>query len=353
MRPYQNNPTNSYRCANVGANTNTHNNYQARSASTEATPVPAQDYNHVLINLQDYMLHSKVLDNSTKHKLTSLSAEKMKKNEVGQIIVSRKTGTKQNEPKFSNYIPKEEAEEISNKVEESVPESVPVPVVQVVDNTFHPKEKDALFWCYYIIKNGYNAYAYPNTTSYINEKNEKFKCIQLLRDNKDLLKTKKIKNLKEDVEDDLANKDRIGMKTFIALCIVSKINIVYIHKRKCFEHMHNEEEPVHVVHSSNEYCGELNISKEQLHTYRTTLFKWESVDKPLKAVSSYKSEELLDLCIKLVFDNDSDTEYSTNVPYSGSATTPSVPLHPLNATNKQNLKKKTKKELYELLVQNL
>jgi hypothetical protein len=330
MRPYQNNPTNSYRRANVSTNTNTNtntnNNYPTQPSAS--APVPAQDYNHVLINLQDYMLHSKVLDNSTKHKFTSLSAEKMKKNEVGQIIVSRKTGTKQSESKFSDYIPKVEAEEISNKMEEPVP----VPVVQVVDNTFHPKEKDALFWCYYIIKNGYGAYVYPNTTSYINEKNEKFKCIQLLRDNKDLLKTKKIKNLKEDVEDDLANKDRIGMKTFIALCIVSKINIVYIHKRKCFEHMHNEEEPVHVVHSSNEYCGELNISKEQLNTYRTTLFKWESVDKPLKAVSSYKSDELLDLCIKLVFDNDS------------SAT---------NATNKQNLKKKTKKELYELLVQNL
>lgn len=301
MRPNQNRSTNNYRHTNTN-----NNNYPTQPAA----PVPAQDYNHVLINLQDYMLHSKVLDNSTKHKLTSLSAEKMKKNEVGQIIVS-------------------------NKVEESVPILVQVPVqalaLPIVDNTFHPKEKDALFWCYYIIKNGYNAYAYPNTTSYINEKNEKFKCIQLLRDNKDLLKTKKIKNLKEDVEDDLANKDRIGMKTFIALCIVSKINIVYIHKRKCFEHMHNDEEPVHVVHSSNEYCGELNISKEQLNIYRTTLFKWESVDKPLKAVSSYKSEELLDLCIKLVFDNDSDT----------------------NATNKQNLKKKPKKELYELLVQNL
>jgi len=306
MRPNQNRPTNNYR------HTNTNNNYPTPPAAVAVqAPVPAQDYNHVLIKLQDYMLHSNVLDNSTKHKLTSLSAEKMKKNEVGQIIVS-------------------------NKVEESVPISVQVPVqalaLPIVDNTFHPKEKDALFWCYYIIKNGYGAYVYPNTTSYINEKNEKFKCIQLLRDNKDLLKTKKIKNLKEDVEDDLANKDRIGMKTFIALCIVSKINIVYIHKRKCFEHMHNDEDPVHVVHSSNEYCGELNISKEQLDTYRTTLFKWESVDKPLKAVSSYKSEELLDLCIKLVFDNDS------------SAT---------NATNKQNLKKKTKKELYELLVQNL
>ena len=320
MRPNQNNPTNSYRRINVNANTNTNNNYQARSASTEATPAPAQDYNHVLIKLQDYMLHSNVLDNSTKHKLTSLSVEKMKKNEVGLIIVSNKVEVQ------------------TTLIQSQVPISVQVPVpvqalaLPIVDNTFHPKEKDALFWCYYIIKNGYGAYVYPNTTSYINEKNEKFKCIQLLRDNKDLLKTKKIKNLKEDVEDDLANKDRIGMKTFIALCIVSKINIVYIHKRKCFEHMHNDEDPVHVVHSSNEYCGELNISKEQLNTYRTTLFKWESVDKPLKAVSSYKSEELLDLCIKLVFDNDS------------SAT---------NATNKQNLKKKTKKELYELLVQNL
>ena len=309
MRPNQNSPNNGYRRTNV----NTNNNYPTQA------PVPAQDYNHVLIKLQDYMLHSNVLDNSTKHKLTSLSPEKMKKNEVGQIIVSNKVEVQ------------------TTLIQAQVPISVQVPVpvqalaLPIVDNTFHPKEKDALFWCYYIIKNGYGAYVYPNTTSYINEKNEKFKCIQLLRDNKDLLKTKKIKNLKEDVEDDLANKDRIGMKTFIALCIVSKINIVYIHKRKCFEHMHNDEDPVHVVHSSNEYCGELNISKEQLDTYRTTLFKWESVDKPLKAVSSYKSEELLDLCIKLVFDNDSAT----------------------NATNKQNLKKKTKKELYELLVQNL
>ena len=314
MRPNQNSPTNNYRRAN------TNNNYPTPPAAVAVqAPVSSQDYNHVLTKLQDYMLHSNVLDNSTKHKLTSLSAEKMKKNEVGQIIVSNKVEVQTT--LIQEMLP----------ISVQVPVPVPVQALPIVDNTFHPKEKDALFWCYYIIKNGYGAYVYPNTTSYINEKNEKFKCIQLLRDNKDLLKTKKIKNLKEDVEDDLANKDRIGMKTFIALCIVSKINIVYIHKRKCFEHMHNDEDPVHVVHSSNEYCGELNISKEQLDTYRTTLFKWESVDKPLKAVSSYKSDELLDLCIKLVFDNDSDT----------------------NATNKQNLKKKTKKELYELLVQNL
>ena len=90
MRPNQNSPNNGYRRINVNANSNTNNNCPTQPASTEATPVPAQDYNHVLIKLQDYMLHSNVLDNSTKHKLTSLSAEKMKKNEVGQIIVSNK-----------------------------------------------------------------------------------------------------------------------------------------------------------------------------------------------------------------------------------------------------------------------
>jgi hypothetical protein len=75
----------------------------------------------------------------------------------------------------------------------------------------------------------------------------------------------------------------------------------------------------------------MDINEAQVECYKNHFFKWESVDKPLKAIGSYKSEELMDLCIRLVFGDDST----------------------VNALNKQNLKKKTKKELYELLIQNL
>lgn len=195
-------------------------------------------------------------------------------------------------------------------------------IIKKVETSFIPEQKDTLFWCYYIIKNGFSAYEYPGATSYSNEKAEKFKCVDLLRLHKQQLKTNKIKNLKEHVEDELANRDRIGMKTFIALCIVSGINILFIHRRKCFESIHNEEEVIHVVHMlDSKYSYESEVTPEQVEYYRNNLFKWESVDKPLKAISSYKSEELVDLCKKL----DLGTDF----------------------------KKKTKKDLYELIIMNL
>ena len=57
---------------------------------------------------------------------------------------------------------------------------------------FIPQEKDGLFWCFYVIKNGFAAYEYPGATSFVNEKSEKFKLIESLRTKKQVLKTKKI-----------------------------------------------------------------------------------------------------------------------------------------------------------------
>jgi len=192
---------------------------------------------------------------------------------------------------------------------------------------FIPQEKDGLFWCFYVIKNGFPAYEYPGATSFVNEKAEKFKLIESLRTKKQVLKTKKIKNIKEDVEDDLANKNKIGMKTFIALCAADNINILFIHKRKCFELMCEDDNPFYVIHwqeNPEKYCYEMNASKEVLDKYRNTLFKWESLEKPLKAMTSYKVDELMELCVKLGLEEK------------------------LNAVGK-----KTKKDLYELLIMNI
>ena len=311
------------------------------------------NYNDVLNILQDYMLTGKCLIKSTKNKLRELSSEKKQKNNLNFIVaepasltrtekvITTTANVSANVSTSANVSANVSAND-SNNVSISASNdrtndsaSISANKKMNKDILFYPEEKDALFWCYFILKNGLSAYEYPNATSFVNEKTEKFKCVQLLRDNKSALKTNKIKNLKEDVEDDLANKERIGMKTFIALCIVSKINVLYIHNRKCFELIHDENEPIHLVQCNSKpylkYWGQLNIDKAHVELYRNTLFKWESVDKPLKAIGSYKSDELLELCIRLVFGDDSTT----------------------NALNKQNLKKKTKKELYELLIQNL
>lgn len=259
-----------------------------------STVTNKEDYNHVLNKLQDYMLTGKVLAR-TFYQQGSSSQNKTKNEETKlELKIFQKKDTE-------------------------------------VNNFFYPKEKDGLFWCFFIIQNGFEKYEYPDTTSFVNEKTTKFKLIEHMRHNKQQLKSKKIKNIKEDVEDELANKQTIGMKTFIALCISHNINIMYIHKRKCFEIIFDEESPVYVVHCINnadcsayKYCYQQNVTKEQLEIYRTEYFNWESFDKPLKAMSSYKLDELTELAKRLGL-----------------------------SENGCDLSKKTKKDLYEMLVMNM
>ncbi len=164
-------------------------------------------------------------------------------------------------------------------------------------NFFYPEQTDQLFWCYYIIKNDFKLYEYPGNTSFTNEKIEKFKCIEQLRLKKDILKNKKIKNVKEDIEDELANKQKIGQKTFIALCSIENINVLYIDKNKYFDMTCDNTKPYHVVHCINgKYCYELELTKEKIDKYISTLFKCDNFEKPLKAFSSYNLSELVDIC---------------------------------------------------------
>ena len=273
----------------------------------------SNDYNHVINSLQDYMLTNTLIEKSSKS-ITPIH-KNVKVDVLVNVLVNPVSTVVLVVEKDSHITP------IEVKVELDIKS-------KVINPFFYPEQKDQLFWCYYIIKNGFSAYEYPGNTSFINEKNEKFKCIELLREKKGLLKSNKIKNIKEDIEDELANKEKIGMKTFIALCVVSELNILFIHKRKCFEFINESlsTNPIYVIHNITmptiKYCYETVVSPEKISDYRTNYFKWESVDKPIRAISAYKSEELLELCKRLLLDTTS-------------------------------IKKLTKKDLYDLLITNI
>jgi hypothetical protein len=259
-------------------------------------------YNHVIKNLQDYMLYGKLLVHSLKFR----SGDKNKKHKIMTC-----------ENKNNETIP---IQEVIMKKEK--------------DKFFYPIQKDQLYWCFFIIKNGFSAYEQPDICSFVNEKKEKIKCVDLLRQNKQQLKVKKIKNVKEDVEDELVNREKISMKTFIALCVVCNLNILYIQKRKCFELIFDEDSPIHVVHEmvDGRYCYEHVASKEQTDYYRKAFFKWESIEKPLKAVSSYTADELVVLNEQLGLET---TKTTGVIGVSGGG------------------KKKTKNELYQQIIMNI
>jgi hypothetical protein len=175
---------------------------------------------------------------------------------------------------------------------------------------FFPKENDQLFWLFYLLQNGDTKYEIIDTSKFLTEKEEKMKCIDILRMNKKQLSTYKIKGLKDTVEDDLVNSKKIDIKTFFALCITHNMNIMYIHKQKYYELNCDPDDnnlPI-VVHRidtpSLKYGYELNMTQEKIDKYRKTYYSSYSLSSPLKCASSYKVGELKDICKQVQIEED-------------------------------------------------
>jgi len=202
-------------------------------------------------------------------------------------------------------------------------------IEKVKDDIYKPFQTDSLFWCFYILKYGLSKYEMEVGNQHFPiEKAEKFRYIELFRTKKDILKINKIKPL-ADLENDLANSPRISIKTFFALCIVEKINILLVDKRKIYESITNDETKINVIHRNSvsyEYSIEFNVPDDKLANYRDTYYKVQGFDSGLKSMTSYKVDELLELCKKFDIDTANSAE-STK-------------------------KKLAKKDIYELLVQN-
>jgi hypothetical protein len=196
---------------------------------------------------------------------------------------------------------------------------------------FYPPQKDSLFWCFYIIVNGFSKYEFEVTT-YIKEKNEKIRYIEMVRNNKKLLKEQKIKPI-SDIEDYLANKEQLNIKTFIALCILEGINIIIINNQTYIEYNLTSGSKIHVIHQKRPFSFsiELNASDEIIQKYRDTHFQIQNIDKPILSISSYNVSELNAFCKKLQINQE--------------------PIEPLD--KELVIKKRSKQEMYNLIISTL
>jgi hypothetical protein len=148
---------------------------------------------------------------------------------------------------------------ISNEKNSTIKQTKPIKQIKEnvtrvsKDTIYKPLKKDSLFWCFYILKYGFSKYEMEVGNQHFSiEKQEKFKYIDVLRKptNKDLLKIHKIKPLSL-LEDDLANQEKISIKTFFSLCIIENMNIILIDKRKVYEVLTTDDPKIHVIHRNS------------------------------------------------------------------------------------------------------
>ncbi len=166
--------------------------------------------------------------------------------------------------------------------------------VEIKNKNFYlPDQKDTLFWCFY---NVYNK-NFIESKCFTIEKNFKINFVEIARKNKEIIKINKLKL--NDIENDLVNNDKITKKTLLLLSIYYELNFIIIENYIFYKIIGNiEDHPVNII--------VLDKDKYKLYmgneTYNYTAIEAYKIDKPIKAISGYKVDELRDLAKKLDID---------------------------------------------------
>ena len=181
--------------------------------------------------------------------------------------------------------------------------------------TNHKNFQDKLFWIFYKIINNLDDSDLETINAFKVIKEFKFSVVEKLRSQKNILKNFKIS--KTFVEEDLTNNEKISFKTFHALCILYLINVIILRSNNtyCVLITNNDEKVYNLQNYKvlkilnekmsaqfNNFDVELvnsSLSEEELQKCLSTYFYIENIEKPLKAFSSYKLDDLTKIADQL------------------------------------------------------
>ena len=187
---------------------------------------------------------------------------------------------------------------------------------------FIPREKDTLFWCFYLMKHGDAKYEMLEHKNILTEKNLKIEYVEKIRKEKQTVKTYKFATLTH-IENNLANENQLDVKTFLTLCAVENLNVLFVKNKTYYELLMNDSNELHTIHLLQNYKYGHEINPTGAEQIKTTLYKLDNIDKPIKSMSGYKLSELVEICEKLA----------------------------IETVNKDTNKSKNKKDLYEAIIQ--
>jgi hypothetical protein len=206
---------------------------------------------------------------------------------------------------------------------------------------FTPSQPNSLFWCFYIIYNGFASYEYESNY-FTAEQQFKIQTIEKVKRGEGKAALKEHKISKTCFEGGLLGCTNINAKTLYALCLCYSLNIFYIYKNTYYEMISDIKKPVHIVKynaETNNYSIRLPVDTSATETFskhseyiekiKETYWKLDSLEKPLRPITAYSVHDLTTICSKLEIDVDFICE-----------------------TTKKN-KKKTKAQLYADILQKL
>ena len=170
-----------------------------------------------------------------------------------------------------------------------------------IDNFIFPEKMDSLFWSIFISVYGYTEYEIIGRCYSNREINEKQNIMEFIRKTPKSLKdmNKKItKAMTQEILSDIVSNKTTTLDVLPAFALFYKKNIIILNEKN-----KNIYLKINLVEDTKEYILliknkkggfglDAEISSEKIQNIFDTKFCLENYNKPLKAISNYKSDEL-------------------------------------------------------------
>ena len=164
------------------------------------------------------------------------------------------------------------------------------------------RDKDKLFWAFYIILNGEDAYKYLKT-KFVTEKEIKISSVEKMRKLPNVFKQHKLNKVR--IENELSGDVPLTLEGFYGLCIIYNIHAIFM-KKNCYCEIYGLGDSS-VTHIIEELEGGLGVhvfkkkeaSSNFVKRVRESKWKMENVLTPIKSISSYTHADLLEIYNKV------------------------------------------------------
>jgi hypothetical protein len=173
---------------------------------------------------------------------------------------------------------------------------------------FTPKQIDSLFWSAYVIHKGEAEYTMIGSRYKNTEIEEKQKMIDFMKTHPDTIKSSfKLSAVKmKEIMSELMMDTKTSWPAFLVMTVYYKINAIVCYKQTFLEFKVKGAENTHLFHRSE--AGHVTVDLTPLEEsdvqqiYDTRVNLGQNPEKPLKAASSYKMEDLEELADKIGVD---------------------------------------------------
>jgi hypothetical protein len=192
---------------------------------------------------------------------------------------------------------------------------------------------DSILWAAYIMLYGIEKYE-TIENQYVESNRFKFELIEVLRQNKPILKANKIKL--NATEESLVHKPFIALETLHAVAVCKSLSVCIVQDRKYYEITNGSsgEGGAFIIEKIKGkyvlYTAPNKLNMDYLTYIRANYWLMESISAPIRPISAYKLQDLIEISQKL------------NLPV--------VNMIPGKFGSMGTEKRKTKPELYECIV---